>query len=304
MRRVLFFFLILFAFFKLNLSFAGSLSSVVTIEEKLPCKGKRLAAIEIGAQGFNYFIIEVDKNLHWDLVKAKYGVSLIREGVIPTKELKAIFLQHLEDIFEYGVSPRNVHFVISSGALSSKYGEIVAENFRKMGFIVNKITPRLEAIYGFIASVPEKFRENSFFVDIGSGNTKVAWLQDGKFKTFSTYGSKYYLSGVSDTEVYKTVKSLFEQIPQKNRRFCFIIGGVPYKLAKIARTSEKEDFTPLLPPADYGHLIDQKKRKIHSGLIIYKAIVDATGTSVFIFPWKASFPIGFLLSLEKAHLKQ
>jgi len=290
----------IFLLFVWVISLFASSVKIVTIENILPNNNaKRMAVIELGAAGYNYFIIKVDKQGHWDLIKAKWGISLIREGLIPFSDIKTQFYKDLRAISQYGVKPQNIHFVISSGALSTPNGIKIAKAFRKLGFIVNEITPRQEAIYGFIVAVPDKFRNNSFFVDIGSGNTKIAWIENGKFKTISTYGAKYYLSNISNEQVFNTVNKLSSQIPVQNRQFCFIIGGVPYKLAKKVRLNKKEIYTPLLLPNEYKSLIDSNNLKIMSGLNIYNAIYEATNTKIFIFPWKADFAIGFLIALEK-----
>ena len=74
----------------------------------------------------------------------------------------------------------------------------------------------------------------------------------------------------------------------------FIIGGVPFSLAKQHRTNEQERYTVLKNPDEYT----AADKKMTSGLNIYKGIVETTNTDSFVFDWDSNFTIGFLLSLK------
>jgi hypothetical protein len=90
------------------------------------------------------------------------------------------------------------------------------------------------------------------------------------------------------------VKSAISKIPENKRNVGFIIGGVPFMLAKQHRKGE-ERYTVLKAPGEYK----VTDKRVGSGLNIYKAIIDATQTDTFVFDWDANFTIGFLLSLNK-----
>lgn len=107
-------------------------------------------------------------------------------------------------------------------------------------------------------------------------------------------GAKYYEKNVADEEVYNTVKSQASKIPEGKRNVGFILGGVPFTLAKQHRNGE-ERYTVLKAPSAYK----AADTKMASGLNIYKGLVDATNTDTFVFDWDANFTIGFLLSLNK-----
>ena len=81
---------------------------------------------------------------------------------------------------------------------------------------------------------------------------------------------------------------------RNKRNVGFIIGGVPFTLAKQHRKGE-ERYTVLKAPEAYK----PADKKMASGLNIYKAISDGTETDTFVFDWDANFTIGFLLSLKK-----
>ncbi|HEU4901665.1 MAG TPA: hypothetical protein VFT06_02710, partial [Flavisolibacter sp.] len=144
------------------------------------------------------------------------------------------------------------------------------------------------------ATVPPPFVDNSFLVDIGSGNTKVSWLEGDRARSLELPGAKYYEKGISDAEVYAQVKSGIANVPEGKRNVCFLIGGVPFTLANQHRKGE-ERYTVLKAPGAYS----AKDKKMGAGLNIYKAIADASNTDTFVFDWDANFTIGFLLSLHK-----
>lgn len=197
-------------------------------------------------------------------------------------------------MFDKGVNSRNMHFVISSGALKEPKTKIISNELKKMGYVVNTVTADQEAKHAFRATVPPPFADNSFMVDIGSGNTKVSWEEGGSIRTLELPGAKYYEKGLSDEEVYDEVKAGISKVPQDKRNVCFILGGVPFTLANQHRKGE-ERYTVLRQPGAYT----AKDKKMASGLNIFKAIEDATKTDTFVFDWDANFTIGFLLGLRK-----
>jgi len=163
-----------------------------------------------------------------------------------------------------------------------------------MGYVVNNVTAEQEGKFGFNATVPPAFADNSFLVDIGSGNTKISWQENGTLRSIELPGAKYYEKGTSDEQVYNDVKVQVSKIPENKRNVGFILGGVPFTLANQHRNGE-ERYTVLKAPQTYK----AADKKMASGLNIYRAITDATGTDTFVFDWDANFTIGFLLSLRK-----
>lgn len=81
------------------------------------------------------------------------------------------------------------------------------------------------------------------------------------------------------------------QVPAGLRKTCFIIGGIPFELAKQTRKGD-ERYT-VLNAAD-AYKLDNAKSK--AGQNIYRAVQEATGCQQFVFDWDANFTIGFLLS--------
>lgn len=259
-----------------------------------PENGTLRGVVELGATGFNSFIINMDNQKHWEIVSKDFGESLAYEGLATTEDIRTGLKKYIAGMFDKGVAKNNIHFVISSGAQKEPKTKIISDELKKMGYVVNNVTPDQEAKFGFKATVPPSFADNSFMVDIGSGNTKVSWDENGSLKTLELPGAKYYEKGSTDDAVYDMVKEAALKIPEGKRNVGFILGGVPFTLAKQTRKGE-ERYTVLKAPQSYK--ADDKK--MASGLNIYKAIAAATQTDTFVFDWDANFTIGFLLSLNK-----
>jgi hypothetical protein len=259
-----------------------------------PVNGTLKGVVEVGATGFNSFVINMDDQKRWEIVSKDFGESLTYEGLATTDDIRTGLRKYLSKMFDKGVSKNNMHFVISSGAQKEPKTKIISDELKKTGYVVNNVTPQQEAIFAFRATVPPPFADNSFMVDIGSGNTKVSWEDNGRLTPLELSGAKYFEKGITDETVYNDVKSKVNRIPETKRNVGFIIGGVPFMMAKQHRKGE-ERYTVLKAPADYK----PTDKRMASGLNIYKGIVDATKTDTFVFDWDANFTIGFLLSLNK-----
>jgi hypothetical protein len=259
-----------------------------------PVNGTLKGVVEVGATGFNSFVINMDDQKRWEIVSKDFGESLTYEGMATTEDIRSGLRKYLSKMFDKGVSKNNMHFVISSGAQKEPKTKTISDELKKTGYVVNNVTPEQEAKFAFRATVPPPFADNSFMVDIGSGNTKVSWEQDGRLTPLELSGAKYFEKGISDETVYNDIKSKVSRIPETKRNVGFIIGGVPFMMAKQHRKGE-ERYTVLKASDDYK----ASDKRMASGLNIYKGIADATKTDTFVFDWDANFTIGFLLSLNK-----
>jgi hypothetical protein len=259
-----------------------------------PVGGRVRGVVELGASGFNSFIVRTDAQRNWELQKAEFDNSLLMENLASDEEIRRGLRAYIANMLDYGVSGRDIHFVVSSGALKMAAAHRIAKQLTQMGYVVNRMTAEKEAAFGLKVALPEPFNERAFVVDIGSGGTEIAWLADGKIQSASTFGSKYFEYGADPAVVASDVKAKAEQVPAKLRQTCFIIGGVPYEMAKQVRKG-KERYTVLDAPDAYQ--FDKAKSK--AGLVIYRSLVEATGCKQFVFDWDANFTIGYLLSLPQ-----
>ena len=258
-----------------------------------PVGGKLKGVVELGASGFNLFIVRVDNQRNWKLEKSEFGNSLVMENMATEEDVRNGLKSYIGKMLDFGVAGRDIHFVVSSGASMSEVTRRIVKSLESLKYVVNTVTPEREGAMGMKAALPASFANNAFMLDMGSANSKIAWLAGGQPHVEDTYGSKYYEKNVPDATVSAEVKAKAQKIPAKLRSTCFIIGGVPYELAKAVRQGQ-EPYTVLKAADAYPQL---SGAKIKSGLNIYQAVAAATGCQQFVFGYDTNFTIGYLLSL-------
>lgn len=256
-----------------------------------PVNGEYKGVVEVGASGFNSFIVNIDKEKRWEIVSKDFGKSFVYEGMASTTDIRMGLKDYIGGMFDKGVKSKNIHFVISSGAQKEPKTNIISSELKKMGYIVNLVTPEEEGKLALKCVLPDRYSDSSFVVDIGSGNTKICW-KDNSVHFEEAPGAKYYEKDMVDKDVYDQVKTAAGKIPAAHRKIGFIIGGVPFELANQGRKGQ-ERYTVLKDPGKYK----TDKIKIKSGVNIYQGIKDATNCNTFVFDWDSNFTIGFLLSI-------
>ncbi|GAB2574957.1 hypothetical protein [Spirosoma areae] len=258
-----------------------------------PQNGQLKGVVELGASGFNSFIVRIDDQKRWKLEKAEFGNSLVMENMATDEDVRTGLKSYIGKMLDFGVGGRNIHFVVSSGAVKAEGTQKITRALKSLNYVVNTVTPEQEGALALRSVLPAEYADNSFVTDIGSGNTKISWKEGGSTKALETYGAKYFQNGTSNETVTTEVQAKAKQIPASHRKSCFIIGGVPFELAKEVR-KDKERYTVLNAPSAYK--VENAKSK--AGLTIYKAIADGTGCNQFVFDWDANFTIGYLLTLK------
>ncbi|MCE7039410.1 hypothetical protein [Dyadobacter sp. CY312] len=258
-----------------------------------PVNGKLKGVVELGASGFNSFIIKVDSEKRWSLEKSEFGNSLVTENMATDEDVRIGLKKYIGTMLDYGVGAREIHFVVSSGAAKAEVTQKITKALKSLNYVVNQVTAEQEGQLALKSVLPQDYADKAFVVDIGSGNTKVSWIKNGRVSALETYGAKYFQDGTDDTKVYQEVSAKAKQVPADLRNTCFIIGGVPFEMAKEVRKG-KERFTTLSAPLAYSKLTNAKSK---AGINIYKSITDATECKQFVFDWDANFTIGFLLAL-------
>lgn len=258
-----------------------------------PSNGNLYGVVELGAAGFNSFIINADEKLNWKLEQAEFGKSLLVEGMTNTLLINEKLREYIDELKKSGLLEENIYFVVSSGAIKEDITKLIIGELKKIGYEVNSVTPHEEGAYALKAILPNEFKNNSLVVDMGSGNTKVAFTTtNNEIKTIESIGAKYYQKGIEDKEVYEQIRNAISKVPAEKRDKIFIIGGVPSQMAKSI-SSNKNMYTVLSPNISSYSKIEGKKAK--SGLNIFKAIVDETKAKQIIFFNDGNFAIGFLL---------
>lgn len=257
-----------------------------------PVDGKLKGVVEVGASGFNSFVVNIDQQKRWEVIAQDFGQSLVYEGLATAKDISTGLNKYILMMADKGVDRRNMHFLISSGAQKDPKTRPIATELKKMGFDVVLVTAQKEGEWALKCILPASYNGSAFVTDIGSGNTKLAWKIGEKIEVLEAPGSKYYEKDIQHEAVYDIIKEKALKIPSANREVCFIMGGTPYDLAKQHRNGE-ERYTLLKNPDDYT----ANKPKTKAGLNIYKSIKDATGCKIFVFDWYGNFTIGYLLDL-------
>jgi uncharacterized protein (DUF2164 family) len=258
-----------------------------------PVNGELKGIVEVGATGFNSFVVNMDAAKNWEIVSKEFGQSFVYEGMATADDIRMGLKKYIASIFDKGVKSKNIHFVISSGAQKEPKTAGIVSELKKMGYVVNLVTAEQEGKLALKSVLPKSYQDNSFVVDIGSGNTKLSWLEGSSVIAKEAAGAKYYEKGITDAAATSEVTTMANMIPKAKREICFIIGGVPFELAKQTRQGN-ERFTVLQNPGSYKA---GDKKKVACGLNIYNALASATGCDTFVFDWDANFSIGFLLSL-------
>lgn len=271
---------------------SGGASASFNYTPTPPVNGKLKGVVELGATGFNSFIIRIDNLKNWKLEKSEFGNSLVMENMATDEDIRSGLKKYIGDMLAFGVGGKDIHFVVSSGAQKAESTQKITKALKVLGYVVNTVTPEEEGKLALKATLPRAFDQRAFVVDMGSGNTKISWIQNGQVGALETHGSKYYQNNTDAAKVYQDAVAKAKQVPQNLRETCFIIGGIPFELAKQTRNG-KERFTVLKAPDAYK--IDGEKQK--AGINIYKAIADGTNCKQFVFDWDANFTIGFLLGL-------
>jgi len=259
-----------------------------------PTGGRLRGVVELGASGFNSFIVRTDAQHNWKLEKAEFGNSLVLENMATDDDVRAGLKSYIGKMLDNGVAGRDIHFVVSSGALKAEGTQKIIKQLSKLKYVVNTVTPEKEGVLGLRSVLPPSYASKAFVVDIGSGNTKISWLADGTPKSVETYGAKYFGQNIEDATVAADVKAKANQVPAGLRQTCFIIGGIPFEMAKKVRNG-KERYTVL--DAASAYQLDNAKGK--AGLNIYRSVAEATGCKQFVFDWDANFTIGYLLTLPQ-----
>ncbi|MCC3153922.1 hypothetical protein Q3A66_13840 [Hymenobacter sp. BT770] len=264
-----------------------------TYRPTAPVNGKLRGVVELGASGFNLFIIRMDEKRNWKLEKSEFGNSLVMENMATAADIRTGLKAYIGQMLDFGVSARDIHFVMSSGAALSQGTHNIVKGLEELKYVVTTVTPEREGELGLLAALPPGFANKAFVLDLGSANSKIAWLEGKETRVTDSYGSKYYEKHTADAVVAADVKNKAGQVPANLRGTCFIIGGAPYELAKAVRQGQ-EPYT-VLKPASYYTQLNTAKAK--AGLNIYEAVAAATGCQQFVFGFDTNFTMGYLLSL-------
>ena len=119
-----------------------------------PQNGQLKGVVELGASGFNSFIVRVDDQKRWKLEKAEFGNSLVMENMASDNDIRAGLKSYIGKMLDFGVGGRNIHFVVSSGALKAEGTQKIIKALKSLNYVVNTVTPEQEGSLGLRAVLP------------------------------------------------------------------------------------------------------------------------------------------------------
>jgi len=186
------------------------------------------------------------------------------EGIEDTVKAVAELLAELK---AKGV-PKEQIFLVASSAVSgvSNFDELSAKVKEKTGYILKKLSKDEEVLYSIAGAVPEKYYYTSVVLDIGSGNTKIGYVEKtGEKLTVRSveipYGTvtltekaktlngnfRAALKKVLDGEVKPLLKKEFGRYPAfKGRRDVFLLGGIVWATVSLKKPeSVKESYVKI-----------------------------------------------------------
>jgi hypothetical protein len=246
-----------------------------------PDKGVLKCVVEVQKTGLVAFIIKIDGQNRWRLEKADIDSSLVQSDLV--KDKAAITTtDYIGGITNYGVINGNIHFVARSNEqLYNRKMVNVMSEITERGFKISRFDNEMETRWGFLATIPKEYKKSSFYIKISSDKVVVAWLEDTAILTKE--------SSLRIDEVRK----LAAKVPTNKRGYCFIEGDIPAKMAKMNKNTDKR-YIVLDAPDKYNFPDKHEQYKV----MIYQALVEASGCNTFVFDQNTNFAIGKLIDDE------
>ncbi len=253
--------------------------------------GKKMGSVIIGSTGFDAFQIEIDSIGNWKLINSRFNPSRVHEDEVTLEMVTSGLTEYFNEMVEDGILEDDIYLLISSSASQNPRLTGITAVLERIGMNVTSINSFDEGKYGYLALMIPELNDSSYVVDLGSGNTKVSWIENGEIRSMETYGSKYHQLKTPDQLVFNEMENIIKMIPEPNRKYCLIIGGVPFRLAKDLE-KHLGRYTFLKQPEFYEPGDDET---LKSGLNIYRSIYQTSGTRCFVFDWNSNFSIGYLI---------
>jgi exopolyphosphatase/pppGpp-phosphohydrolase len=141
-------------------------------------KGVKAQAYRIGFKGDEFYDLQevFRESINTTIIAGvKETGAFSKDGIEETAQAVKTLIEKLK---EKGVPGNNI-FVVTSSAISSvKNRDELAKRVEELtGYKVEFLTVKDEVLYGIAGAVPPKYFYNSIFVDVGSGNTKIGYLE-------------------------------------------------------------------------------------------------------------------------------
>ncbi|WP_263833840.1 Ppx/GppA phosphatase family protein [Sulfurospirillum oryzae] len=148
---------------------------------------ERYGAIEIGGKGVKGYVVEIDHNLATIHYRNSFNTapqSGINSNFFISQEMINLVSEDVAHLKTLLVKDQNISeneiFIIASSALNKIHNKAELEKgiAHKTNSKLFFIDEREESMYAFYGSVPKAQWNSSSMIDIGGGNTKVAWINE------------------------------------------------------------------------------------------------------------------------------
>jgi tetratricopeptide (TPR) repeat protein/rRNA processing protein Gar1 len=233
-------------------------------------KGVKAQAYRIGFKGDEFYDLQevFRESINTTIIAGvKETGAFSKDGIEETAQAVKTLIEKLK---EKGVPGNNI-FVVTSSAISSvKNRDELAKRVEELtGYKLEFLTVKDEVLYGIAGAVPPKYFYNSIFVDVGSGNTKIGYLEKvgGSINVRSfelPYGTvslteraskgkdfRKELAGVLSKEVEPILKREAQKNPAYlNRKNVFLVGGIVWAMSTLQKPEQVEEAYVRLSASD------------------------------------------------------
>jgi tetratricopeptide (TPR) repeat protein len=233
-------------------------------------KGVKAQAYRIGLKGDEFYDLQevFRESINTTIIAGvKESGAFSKEGIEETAQAVKTLIEKLK---ERGVPGDNI-FVVASSAISSvKNRDELAKRVEELtGYKLEFLTVKDEVLFGIAGAVPPKYFYSSIFVDVGSGNTKIGYLEKvgGSINVRSfeiPYGTvslteraskgkdfKMELVGVLSKEVEPVLKREAQKNPAYlNRQNVFLVGGIVWAITTLQKPGQVEEAYVKLSSSD------------------------------------------------------
>lgn len=239
------------------------------------------AGIEIGSKGVKAMaaeITEADKEGFYnirEIFRQNINTSIIsgvkESGIFQTETIEetAIATKRLLNELSKleGIKIEETVIVASSALYNVKNKDELSKKVKeKTGKELYFIDKDGEVLYGIIGSVPNKYLHESVLIDIGSGNTKLGYIENNPIRTISVelpYGTvsltdeikksnpsdKAFISLTQKFASSELTMKLRNEVSKRpaflNRKQVYMVGGIVWAMATILYPDNQNSFVKI-----------------------------------------------------------
>ena len=224
-------------------------------------KGVKAQAYRIGLKGDEFYDLQevFRESINTTIIAGvKETGAFSKDGIEETAQAVKTLIEKLK---EKGVPGDNIFVVASSAIFSVKNRDELAKRVEELtGYKLEFLTVKDEVLFGIAGAVPPKYFYNSIFVDVGSGNTKIGYLEKvgGSINVRSfeiPYGTVSLTERASKGKDFRTelvevlskeVEPVLKREAQKNpaylnRQNVFLVGGIVWAITTLQKPEQVEE---------------------------------------------------------------